>query len=154
MSSNDNVNHPSHYQTESGLEAIDVIEAFFENNYHLGNAFKYMARAGKKDDELEDIEKAIWYLERYKKFLEGETVYALTPKGHALAELIVAGYDVPITEKTVDIYTHKDAPAPFATLDPETGIWVTWYDDELTTEKLIEELKTSPLEPVFKEADE
>ena len=59
MSSNDNVDHPSHYQTENGLEAIEVIEAFFKENYHLGNAFKYMARAGKKNDELEDIEKAI-----------------------------------------------------------------------------------------------
>lgn len=154
MSSNDNVNHPAHYQTENGLEAIEVIEAFFEDNYHLGNAFKYMARAGKKNDELEDIEKAIWYLERYKKFLEEETFYALTPKGKAVADLIVAGYDVPISDKNVDIYTHKDVPAPFATLDPETGKWVTWYGDEFTTEELLEEIETAPLEPVFKEADD
>ena len=154
MSSNDNVDHPSHYQTENGLEAIEVIEAFFKENYHLGNAFKYMARAGKKNDELEDIEKAIWYLERYKKFLEEETFYALTPKGKAVADLIVAGYDVPITEKTVDVYIHVDNPSPFATLEPETGKWVTWYDDEFTTEELIEELNVFPLEPVFKEADD
>lgn len=154
MSSNDNVNNPAHYQTESGLEAIEVIEAFFEDNYHLGNAFKYMARAGKKNDELEDIEKAIWYLERYKQTLGAEDVYGLTPKGQALAELIVAGYDVPITEKTVDVYIHEDNPSPFATLEPETGKWVTWYDDEFTTEELIEELKVVPLEPVFKEANE
>lgn len=154
MSSNDNVNNPAHYQTESGLEAIEVIEAFFKENYHLGNAFKYMARAGKKVDELEDIEKAIWYLERYKKFLEGETGYALTPKGQALADLIMAGYDVPITENTVSVYAHNEYPAPLATLDPETGIWVTWYDDELTTKQLIEDLATSNLEPAFKEADD
>lgn len=154
MSLNDNVSNPAHYQTESGLEAIEVIEAFFGNNYHLGNAFKYMARAGKKNDELEDIEKAIWYLERYKQSLGGEDVYGLTPKGQALAELIVAGYDVPITENTVDIYTHKDTPSPFATLEPETGKWVTWYDDEFTTEELIEEIKVFPLEPVFKEAND
>lgn len=154
MSSNDNVHHPSHYQTENGLEAIEVIEAFFENNYHLGNAFKYMARAGKKNDELEDIEKAIWYLERYKQSLGAEDVYGLTPKGQALAELIVAGYDVPITEKTVDFYTYKDSLTPFATLDTETGNWITWYNDNLTTEELIEYLETSNLEPVFKESDE
>lgn len=154
MSSNDNVNNPSHYQTESGLEAIEVIEAFFEDNYHLGNAFKYMARAGKKNDELEDIEKAIWYLERYKQTLGAEDVYGLTPKGQALAELIVAGYDVPITEKTVEVYAHNEYPAPFATLETKTGTWVTWYDDRLTTEELIEDLATSNLEPAFKEADE
>lgn len=154
MSSNDNVNNPAHYQTESGLEAIEVIEAFFEDNYHLGNAFKYMARAGKKNNEREDIQKAIWYLNRYLLTLEDRMLFDLTPKGEALAELIVAGYDVPITENGVDVYTHKDSLAPFTTLDTETGIWVTWYDDELSTKKLIEELKVFPLEPVFKEAND
>ena len=62
-----NVNHPSHYQTESGLEAIDVIEAFFHDNFHLGNAVKYLLRAGKKGDTVEDLDKAVWYIERYKK---------------------------------------------------------------------------------------
>lgn len=64
---NDEIN-PSHYKTESGLEAIDVIEAFFEgeSRYYLGNAFKYMARAGKKTPEpTVDVRKAIWYLARY-----------------------------------------------------------------------------------------
>lgn len=154
MSSNDNVNHPAHYQTENGLEAIEVIEAFFENNYHLGNAFKYMARAGKKNDELEDIEKAIWYLERYKQTLGAEDVYGLTPKGQALAELIVAGYDVPITEKTVEVYLCGDYPESFATLDPVSGEWRTWYDGWYTTKGLIELLAENEHEPAFKEADE
>lgn len=60
----DNVNNPSHYQTDSGLEAITVIEAFFMPNYLLGNVFKYIARAGKKNDRLEDLRKARWYLDR------------------------------------------------------------------------------------------
>ena len=60
----DPVNNPAHYQTESGLEAIDVIEAFFQDDYHLGNAFKYLARAGKKDDREQDLRKAVWYIER------------------------------------------------------------------------------------------
>lgn len=154
MSSNDNVNHPAHYQTDNGLEAIEVIEAFFENNYHLGNAFKYMARAGKKNDELEDIEKAIWYLERYKQTLGAEDVYGLTPKGQALAELIVAGYDVPITEKTVEVYLCEDYPESFAALDPVSGEWRTWYDGWYTTEGLIELLAENEYEPAFKEADE
>ena len=154
MSSNDNVNHPSHYQTESGMEAIDVIEAFFRTNHYLASTFKYIARAGKKNDEREDIEKAIWYLKRYLSTLGVEDSYGLTPKGEALAALIAAGYDVPITENGVDVYTHKDSLAPFATLDTETGKWLTWYGDEFTTEGLLEEIETAPLEPVFKEADD
>lgn len=61
----DPVNHPAHYKTASGLEAIDVIEAF-GLSYHLGNAAKYILRAGKKDgaNRGEDLRKAIWYLHR------------------------------------------------------------------------------------------
>lgn len=69
----DDVNHPSHYASESGLEAIEVIEAFFHGNAFLANTFKYIARAGKKGGEakrLEDLKKARWYLEREIK-LEG-----------------------------------------------------------------------------------
>jgi len=52
----DNVNHPPHY-ISGGLEAIDVIEAF-GLGYHLGNAAKYILRAGKKTaDATEDIKK-------------------------------------------------------------------------------------------------
>ncbi|WP_426716514.1 DUF3310 domain-containing protein [Corynebacterium auriscanis] len=60
----DNVNNPQHYKTNSGLEAITVIEAFFMENYLLGNVFKYIARAGKKNDRLEDLKKARWCLDR------------------------------------------------------------------------------------------
>lgn len=61
---NDAVNHPQHY-TDGKIEVIDFIEDK-KLNYHRGNAVKYIARAGKKDPnkELEDIEKAIWYLSR------------------------------------------------------------------------------------------
>jgi len=62
-SDTDLVNHPGHYQTENGLEAIDVIESF-DLNFHLGNAVKYILRAGKKDSYIQDLEKAVWYLER------------------------------------------------------------------------------------------
>ena len=58
------VNHPDYYQTNAGLEAIDVIDSFFHDNFHLGNAFKYIARAGKKGDYVEDLRKSIWYLQR------------------------------------------------------------------------------------------
>ena len=60
----DMVNEPPHYQTASGLEAIDVIEAFFSDNFNLGNVFKYISRAGKKNDRIEDLRKSRWYLDR------------------------------------------------------------------------------------------
>lgn len=62
---NDPVNHPSHY-TSGKIEVIDFIEdqGF---GFHLANAVKYICRAGKKDPskELEDLEKAVWYINRY-----------------------------------------------------------------------------------------
>ena len=55
----------SHYLKNSGHEVIDVIEAW-DLNFSLGNAIKYIARAGKKNPEKhnEDLEKAIWYIQR------------------------------------------------------------------------------------------
>ena len=60
----DAVNRPPHYNV-GGIEAIDVIEAW-QLDFHRGNAVKYIARAGLKDPAKlrEDIEKAIWYLQR------------------------------------------------------------------------------------------
>lgn len=61
---NDNVNHPAHY-TDGNIEVIDFIEDK-KLGYHLGNAVKYIARAGKKDPDkyVEDLQKAVWYLQR------------------------------------------------------------------------------------------
>lgn len=60
------VEHPSHYGgEESTYEAIKVIEAW-DLGFCLGNTIKYISRAGKKDanKEIEDLEKALWYLQR------------------------------------------------------------------------------------------
>lgn len=64
----DNVNHPQHYQSKSGLETIDVIEAFTEDLVggeatNTGNVLKYMCR-WKSKNGLEDLKKARWYLNR------------------------------------------------------------------------------------------
>ena len=67
-SSHDPVNHPAHY-TAGGIETIDFIEAK-QLNYHLGNVVKYVSRAGKKNELLEDLKKARWYLEREIQRLE------------------------------------------------------------------------------------
>lgn len=69
-SNEDVVNHPNHY-TDGKYEVIDFIE---QNGlgFHLGNAIKYLSRAGKKNPAktIEDCKKAIWYIERhYDQFI-------------------------------------------------------------------------------------
>ena len=66
------VNHPTHYRSSTGHEAIDVIEAW-ELDFSLGNAVKYISRAGKKspEKEIEDLEKALWYVNRRIQKLKG-----------------------------------------------------------------------------------
>ena len=58
----DPISHPQHYQGKK-FEAIDIIEDF-NLNFCLGNAIKYILRAGKKNEKKEDLKKAIWYLHR------------------------------------------------------------------------------------------
>ena len=58
----DKINHPSHYKV-GGIETIDFIEAK-DLGYHLGNVVKYISRADHKDEKLENLKKAQWYLNR------------------------------------------------------------------------------------------
>lgn len=58
------VDHPTHYVTAAGIEVIDVIECY-GLGFHLGNAVKYLLRAGRKGDAETDLRKAAWYLERW-----------------------------------------------------------------------------------------
>lgn len=64
------VESPAHYN-DGKIEVIDFIEDK-GLNFHRGNAVKYIARAGKKDKgkEVEDLQKAVWYLNREIKRLE------------------------------------------------------------------------------------
>ena len=68
LSEPDAVNHPSHY-TQGKYEVIDVIEDW-NLGFNLGNAIKYIGRAGHKDDIVQDLEKAKWYIEREIKRLK------------------------------------------------------------------------------------
>ena len=67
----ENVNHPSHYV--QGIEPIDVIESW-GLNFSLGNVIKYTLRAPYKGKQIEDLEKARWYLDREIKRLKNEAV--------------------------------------------------------------------------------
>lgn len=66
----DAVNHPSHY-TVGGVETIDYIEAK-QLGYNLGNAVKYISRAQYKGKHLEDLRKALWYVQREINKLESQ----------------------------------------------------------------------------------
>lgn len=79
---NDPVNRPSHY-TDGKIEVIDFIEDK-KLGFCLGNAIKYIARAGKKnkDKEVEDLEKAIWYIKRRIKEIREESKIVVVPVKH------------------------------------------------------------------------
>jgi hypothetical protein len=58
----DPVNHPRHYTTHpSGVECIQITEHM---GFNLGNAMKYIWRADEKDNAVEDLRKAVWYVQR------------------------------------------------------------------------------------------
>ncbi len=64
IESNEEVNHPKHYN-QGNIEVIEAIEDW-HLDFHRGSAIKYIARAGRKDPDklVQDLEKAIWYLKR------------------------------------------------------------------------------------------
>jgi hypothetical protein len=60
-----NVDHPKHYTSHpSGVECIQITEHM---GFNLGNAIKYIWRADLKSDAIEDMQKAIWYIQRELK---------------------------------------------------------------------------------------
>ena len=76
----DNVNHPAHYNSHpSGIECIEIAR---HHNFNIGNAIKYLWRAGLKSEEgmedndkqIEDLNKAIWYInDEIKRITEFDT---------------------------------------------------------------------------------
>jgi hypothetical protein len=72
MENKEQVNHPNHYGGETNIyEAIKVIDAW-NLGFSLGNTVKYISRAGKKDPdkEIQDLEKAAWYLQHHIDILK------------------------------------------------------------------------------------
>ena len=64
------VSHPSHYTSHpSGVECIQITRHY---NFNIGNAIKYLWRNGLKDEDaqIQDLEKAIWYIQDYIKTLK------------------------------------------------------------------------------------
>ncbi len=71
MTKENMVNHPPHYSEGRKYEPIDVI-VDWNLNFPLGNTVKYISRAGRKIDTLEDLKKAAWYLNYEIQRLEVE----------------------------------------------------------------------------------
>ena len=70
IKNNDPVNHPKHYTSHpSGVECIVVTRHM---NFNKGNAMKYLWRADEKGNEIEDLKKAIWYLNNEIERLGGK----------------------------------------------------------------------------------
>lgn len=72
MENKEQVNHPNHYGGETNIyEVIKVIDAW-NLGFSLGNTVKYISRAGKKDPdkEIQDLEKAVWYLQHHIDMLK------------------------------------------------------------------------------------
>lgn len=75
------VNHPSHYGgADNPYEVIKVIRAL-DFGFNLGNCFKYIARAGKKDPDkhIEDLEKALFYLKDEIEYQQKKKDSIITP---------------------------------------------------------------------------
>jgi len=106
----DIVNRPSHYAEGRNYEPIAVIEDW-ELDYHTGNALKYISRAGRKDNIIQDLRKAVWYLERRIEVLQDQ---------NCTIESENEDYEAPPTGRvgSVDLYTEilkadpRDLPRP------------------------------------------
>jgi hypothetical protein len=80
----DLVNHPPHYSSHpSGVECIQVVEYY---NFCVGNAMKYLWRAGLKEgtDPIEDLKKAAWYVNREIERLSSGDLHRDRPRGKEL----------------------------------------------------------------------
>ena len=100
----DTVNHPKHYVSQGVfIEPIDLCRHL---PFDLGNACKYLIRAGHKNNEVEDVKKAIWYLEDYLKyFIEKIKHYSYDddqsdlPEEERVAKFYFGSIDTPQLDK-------------------------------------------------------
>ena len=69
MENKDMVNHPAHYGGDNPMEVIKIID-HYELGFALANSIKYILRADKKGNKLEDLKKAAWYLQHEINKLE------------------------------------------------------------------------------------
>lgn len=98
---NNRVDHPEHYQGKNGIETIEVIRHYVCD---IANALKYLMRAGKKQEmgmedaekEIEDLKKALWYIEDYRKQI------LQLPKTYFKSPLLMDKLVAKVTGHTID----------------------------------------------------
>ena len=125
------INHPEHYGGENNpYEAIKVIESW-ELDFHLGNAIKYIYRAGKKevDNELEDLKKSLWYVERKIKKLEEENY--LSNDNPQIKNLNKTTFIIPVCIESDDRYNNAKSVLGFLNKNFKTNVII----HELTKDK-------------------
>lgn len=115
----DMVNRPSHYIEGRQYEPLNVI-ADWELNYRLGSALKYISRAGRKDPSktIEDLQKAVFYLNREIEALEGvKTPYAVT------YEDVLEDYAACAAEGAEPRVSLDEVYDAWEALDNQQGLW-------------------------------
>jgi hypothetical protein len=130
----DPVNKPSHYAEGRQFETIEVIEDW-KLSYRLGNCVKYISRAGRKGDRKQDLEKALWYLQREIEAIDKPSQYQ--PPADVQYEDVLEYYGQTVDEKEA---------WPFE----ETPDYVTGWDDslgpiEIEPEEILERLNKKDL---------
>ena len=124
----DPINSPAHYAEGRSYEPIDVIEDW-ELNYNLGNACKYISRAGRKQNQLEDLKKARRYIDREIQSLEPPVPFEATYEDivEGLIDNAIRGYE---------------EPRFYGEEDDDYGIWDSHLGPvELTEEEISEILR-------------
>ena len=148
----DSIHRPAHYAEGRIYEPIAVIEDW-DLNYRLGNTVKYISRAGRKQNALEDLKKARWYLDREIDQLELAneppasyedvlTYYGQTrDESEAWPEFDGSGFDA-LTEPTFEVHAASYVPfdatqdcVSFDTTDHDwNDFWAGWDDSAGPTE--------------------
>ena len=90
MTKKEKVNHPSHYN-QGKYEVIDVI-CDWDLDFIEGNIIKYVARSGHKDNRLEDLKKARWYLDKL--------IYCISIQEYNSKQLLMKGFSEGVNDDT------------------------------------------------------
>lgn len=142
MEEKQNVNHPSHYtQHPLGIECIDVIRHY---TCDIANAIKYLWRAGLKQDadktaidkELEDLGKALWYINDY---LDNRGNYRVNLMQQAIVHISV----LKMTHHTVDDIISGFLPDVAKAMNMLLYVGLIYYEDELNDYDWRDDLATA-----------
>lgn len=123
----DPVNHPPHYRSHpSGVECIQITEHM---NFCLGNAMKYLWRADLKNDAIEDLEKAAWYIQREIARRKGAPAWAAQAASadHKISPAPTRSPMNSIAPVPTQTVSADAIPAPLTSFEDTTHAWEEGY---------------------------